>query len=241
MAGVRLSLSLFVCLMLGACAHTPADDPADPLEPVNRGIYKFNRTADKYVLRPVASGYVKVVPGKARRGVSNFLDNLFYPTTIVNALLQGKVKQSGRDLARFGLNTTAGLLGFIDVASWVGLEKNDEDLGQTLGRWGVGEGWYLMLPLLGPSSNRDLIGSVGDAFTSPTAYVDSEVAIGLGVVNAIDTRAELLDADGLLDQQLDPYVFLRTIYLQRRLSLVHDGNPPQEEFDFDDFDDLDDE
>lgn len=219
-------------VVLGACAHSPIDDPSDPLEPVNRGIFKFNRVADRYVLRPVASGYTKVVPAKARRGVSNFFDNLFYPRTIVSDLLQGKLVQGSRDLARFTLNTTVGLLGFLDVATDLGLPKNDEDLGQTFGYWGVGEGWYLMLPLLGPSTNRDLVGRVGDLWTSPTMYMNDEAAIGLTVGSAIDTRAALLGADRLLDEQIDPYVFLRSIYRQRRQSLVYDGNPPEEEFDF---------
>lgn len=224
--------ALMLSGLLSACAHTPADDPSDPLEPFNRGVYKFNRVADRYVLRPVAKGYVQVVPGKARRGVSNFFSNLFYPGTIVNDFLQGKFSQGGRDLARFTVNTTVGLLGIMDIASELGLPANNEDFGQTFGAWGVGEGWYLMLPLLGPSTNRDLVGKVGDWFTDPTNYMNQEAQIALAVGNAIDARAGLLDADRLLDDQIDPYVFLRTVYLQRRQSLVYDGNPPKEQFDF---------
>jgi phospholipid-binding lipoprotein MlaA len=232
-------------LMLTGCAHSPAYDPDDPLERINRPIFAFNMKADKYVLRPVAKTYADVVPDKVRLGISNFFDNLFYPTTIVNDLLQGKFAQSGKDTLRFVMNSTIGLAGFIDVASTQGLTRNDEDLGQTLGHWGVGQGWYLMLPLLGPSTNRDLFGFVGDnwAFvyddpTSPLTYIDGvhlfPERTAIFVTNAIDDRSKLLGADKLIEQQLDPYVFFRTAYLQQRESLVYDGNPPQEEFeDFD--------
>ncbi|WP_420464431.1 VacJ family lipoprotein [Panacagrimonas sp.] len=225
-----LACSAVACLV--GCAHLPPDEPSDPLEPVNRGIYKFNRGADRYVLRPVAKGYRDYVPVEIRGGVSNFLDNLFYPTVIVNDLLQGKFAQGGKDLGRFVLNTTVGIVGIMDVATPLGLPANNEDLGQTFGRWGAGEGWYLMLPLLGPSNSRDLVGRVGDAFTSPTAYVETEEAIAIGVVGAVDARTQLLDADKILDEQFDPYIFIRTAYLQRRQSLVFDGNPPKHEYDF---------
>lgn len=226
---------LTLAVLASACAHMPADEPADPLEPVNRGVYKFNRAADTYVLRPVARTYKSYFPDEIRRGFSNFLDNLFYPTTIVNDVLQLKPAQAGKDLGRFLLNTTVGLLGFLDVAAPLGLPRNDEDLGQTLGRWGVGEGWYLMLPLLGPSTNRDLLGRLGDGVTSsPTAYVDLYPSLAISGADAIDTRAKLLDADKFLDEQLDPYIFIRTTYLQNRFNKVFDGNPPREKFDFDD-------
>ncbi|HEX4871027.1 MAG TPA: VacJ family lipoprotein [Nevskiaceae bacterium] len=236
---LRLPVAAALLLsLLGGCAHTPPDEPSDPLEAINRPIFRFNQTADRYVLRPVARGYVAVVPEPVRGGIGNFFSNLFYPTVILNDLLQGKFAQGGEDLGRFVLNTTVGLGGFMDVASRVGLPANDEDFGQTLGTWGVGPGWYLMLPLLGPASNRDLIGRVGDYYSSPTTYTDEEaLEIGLNVLNVIDTRAGLLDADRLLEQQFDPYLFLRTVYLQRRLALVHDGNPPRQRYDFeDDFD-----
>lgn len=229
-AGIVLTLSVLIT----GCAHMQPDDPADPLEKVNRGVYKFNRVADTYVLRPVAKGYRTHVPDQIREGFSNFFDNLFYPTTIVNDILQFKPAQTGKDLGRFVLNTTVGLVGFLDVATPLGLPRNDEDLGQTFGRWGVGEGWYLMLPLLGPSSNRDLLGTIGDAFTSsPTNYVDTYPALAITGGEAIDTRAGLLDADKYIDEQMDPYIFIRTAYLQNRLYKVHDGNPPREKFIFD--------
>ena len=217
-------------IALTGCAHNSPYEPADPLERINRPIYTFNSKADEYVLRPVAVGYVKVVPQAIRTGVSNFFDNLLYPTVIVNDLLQAKFVQSGRDLGRFAMNTTFGLAGFLDPATRVGLTKNDEDLGQTLGRWGVGSGWYLMLPLLGPSTNRDLVGTVGGWWTTPTTYADLrlEQTLALNAANAVDKRTRLLDVDNVLKQQLDPYVFIRTAYLQQRLGAVYDGNPPSE-------------
>ncbi|MGQ0501773.1 MAG: MlaA family lipoprotein [Panacagrimonas sp.] len=218
---------------LSGCAHFPADEPSDPLETVNRGIFKFNRGADRYLLRPVAKGYHDYVPDPIRRGIGNVLSNFFYPTVIVNDVLQGKFSQGGKDLGRFIINTTAGLAGIMDVATPLGLPPNNEDLGQTLGRWGAGEGLYLMLPLLGPSDGRDFFGRVGDAFTSSTGYVEGREGFVLTGATAVDARARLLGADHLLDEQLDPYVFIRTTYLQRRQSLVYDGNPPPEVYDFD--------
>jgi phospholipid-binding lipoprotein MlaA len=222
-------------LWLGACAHTPPDDPADPLEPVNRAIYSFNEKADRYVLRPVAVGYDKVMPSVAKTGVRNFFGNLFYPTVILNDLLQLKFAQAARDFSRLLLNTTFGLGGLIDVATPGGLPANDEDFGQTLGYYGVGPGWYLVLPFLGPSNNRDLIGSGVDGFTSPLYYSDErEWVWGLTALSIVQRRADLLDADRMLEQQLDRYVFVRSVYLQNRLGKVHDGNPPKEDFGFDD-------
>lgn len=229
---IRCSL-LALGLLAAGCAHMPADDPADPLEVVNRGVFKFNRTLDTYALRPVAVGYQEYVPRPARRGISNFLDNLFYPTTIVNDLLQAKFLQGGKDLLRFTLNTTVGLAGFMDVASTLGLPRNKEDLGQTFGRWGVGEGWYLMLPLLGPSTNRDLLGRVGDTFTTVTTYTDTTPTLVVTGTDVVNTRSQLLEADRFLNEQIDPYVALRTIYLQQRYSAVFDGNPPPEKYEFD--------
>ena len=239
-------LTFVVVVMTAGCAHRPPDEPSDPLEPFNRGVYRFNRVADTYVLRPVAKTYKRYTPNQFRVGVRNFLDNLFYPTTILNSALQGKFVQSGKDLGRFVVNTTVGIVGVMDVATPLGLERNDEDLGQTLGRWGVPEGWYLMLPFLGPSDARDLVGKVGDSFTGPTPvadladaytvtnyHVSDTVDYTLTGLGAVDKRASLLGADRMLDEQIDPYVFLRTTYLQNRLNKIYDGNPPKEKFDFD--------
>lgn len=244
---LRASILLAALVALTGCAHHPPDEPSDPLEPFNRGVYKFNRVADRYVLRPVAKTYKSYTPPEFRIGIHNFIDNLFYPTTIVNDVLQGKFAQGGKDLGRFVVNSTLGIVGLMDVATPLGLERNDEDLGQTLGRYGVGEGWYLMLPLLGPSDARDLFGRIGDSFTGPTPIADladaysvtdyhvpDTIDYSLTALDGIDTRSRLLDADRMLDEQLDPYVFLRTTFLQSRQGKVFDGNPPKPKFDFDD-------
>ncbi|MBI2383929.1 MAG: VacJ family lipoprotein [Gammaproteobacteria bacterium] len=232
--GRQRLLALAAAVGLAGCAHAPAEDPNDPLEPVNRAVYSFNNQVDRYVARPVAKGYQEALPPFVRSGVGNFFGNLFYPTVIVNDLLQLKFEQGAQDLARFTLNTTVGLGGLFDPATAAGLPAHDEDFGQTFGHWGAGEGWYLMLPLLGPSDNRDLLGSVGDGYASPLYYVNGDTAVPLGVLNAVDQRARLLGADKVVERQFDPYIFVRTIYLQRRQNLVYDGNPPKEDFGFED-------
>ncbi len=213
-------------LVISACAHAPPDDPRDPIEPFNRAMFSFNRTADKYVLRPVAKGYQTVTPELAQRGISNFFDNLEEPRTIVNDLLQIKVIQAASDTGRFLLNSTAGLVGLLDVATGAGMPKHDEDFGQTLGHYGIGEGWYLMLPLLGPTSNRDFIGRVADYPTGPTQYIQSPGSIVYTGTNLVDKRARYLSSDSVIDNAIDPYIFVRTAYLQQRLSKVYDGMPP---------------
>jgi phospholipid-binding lipoprotein MlaA len=226
-------LILIACIALGACAHSPVDDPSDPLEPVNRAVYGFNEQLDRFVAKPVAKGY-NVLPNEIRSGVRNFLSNLTYPTVIVNDALQGKLKQSGLDTTRFVLNSTFGLVGLFDPATMIGLEVHDEDFGKTLGYWGVGPGWYLMIPLLGPSSNRDLVGRVGNAVTDPLTYAAVSISRPLTALSLVEKRARFLGVEGVLEQQLDRYVFVRSAYLQRRESLVYDGNPPKEDIDYGD-------
>jgi phospholipid-binding lipoprotein MlaA len=227
----RCLLAVAGCLMLGACATLPPNtqrDPRDPLERYNRAIYRFNRALDQGVTRPVARGYVKVVPQPVRTGVHNFLTNLSYPRTVVNDALQGKIRNAGSDVVRLTVNTVLGL-GFFDPASAMGLEKHDEDFGQTLGRWGVAPGPYFMLPLLGPSTIRDTVGRVPDEYTTPRHYIkDSTVKWGLLAVDVVDTRAGLLDTENLLEQSYDEYSFLRNAWLRRRNFQVHDGNVPDE-------------
>jgi phospholipid-binding lipoprotein MlaA len=224
-------LAITLPLLLAACAHSPIDDPDDPLETVNRATYAFNNTLDHYVARPAAKGYRAALPQEIQNGIRNFFDNLTYPTVIINDALQGKVKQSGLDLTRFLVNTTFGIAGFLDPASMTGLDKHDEDFGQTLGYWGVGPGWYLMVPFLGPSDNRDLVGRIGNAFTNPMLFTPSSVSIPTTALSFVQTRAQLLGADSIIEQQFDPYVFVRSAYLQHRQNLVYDGHPPKEDYD----------
>lgn len=226
-------LLLAVATSLVGCATLPPDEPADPLERVNRALFTFNRTADRYVLKPVAQGYKRVVPTFAQRGVINFFSNLGEPVTIVNGALQGKFLQATSDTGRFLLNSTAGFGGLMDVATKAGLHKHDEDFGQTLGYYGIGTGIYLMLPLLGPSNGRDLIGFGVDYVTNPLYYVQANnsdedyIFYGATGLRLLKTRAQLLSADPLLDGALDPYIFIRTAYMQTRLNSVYDGSPPR--------------
>lgn len=203
-------------------------DNGDPFETFNRSMYRFNDRVDRAVLKPIAQRYVRYVPPKVRRGVKNFVSNLREPTTIVNDLLQGKVTQAAGDTMRFLINSTFGLLGIFDVASHLDLPRNDEDFGQTFAKWGLPSGPYLVLPFLGPSTVRDAVGLVPQyMYTDLASGVEEEGLMWtIFAARAVDTRADLLKADNLLAEQLDPYVFVRETYRQRRLSEIHDGEPP---------------
>ena len=217
--------------LLGGCASTGT--PSDPLESLNRGIYTFNDGLDTVLVKPAAEIYQGVVPPVARTGVSNVFSNLNDVVVALNNILQGKFAAGISDIGRVLLNTTAGLFGLFDIATVAGLEKHDEDFGQTLGYWGVGDGAYLVLPFLGPSTVRDAAGRVADYKTDPVTYIDPNrdrnAAQGLRIVSR---RAELLNASKLLGvAAIDEYAFVRDAYLQRRRNLIYDGNPPRERFD----------
>ncbi|MFO7326222.1 MAG: VacJ family lipoprotein, partial [Pseudomonadota bacterium] len=194
-------------------------------ERVNRSVYRFNDTLDRKVARPVARAYVKVTPQPVRSGVSNFFRNLNLPTVMVNSLLQAKPVAFLTETLRLVVNTTIGIGGLFDPASQLGIPSSDEDFGQTLGRWGVPPGPYMVLPVLGPSTARDSVGLVGDQLTDPKYYLldDFWVGFGITVAGLIDTRAALLGTDEVLQRSFDPYVFMRNAYLQRRDFQVRDG------------------
>ena len=215
--------------LLAGCATVPADraDARDPLEPLNRGVYAFNDGLDRAVVRPVASTYKAYVPGLVQTGVSNFVSNAKYPVTMVNNLLQAKPGAALNDLARVLLNSSIGLGGLLDVATPAGLERYDEDFGQTLGRWGIPAGPYVMVPFLGPYTLRDGIGAVADDFAEPRGYLDDNTARwSFWALHKLERRVRLLDADGVLDRTGDGYAFVRSAYLQRREYQVKDGNVP---------------
>lgn len=225
-------------LLLAGCATTPATTPGDPWERVNRGTQKFNDSLDRAILKPVATRYRDHVPQVIRTGIGNLLAHLAYTTTIVNDLLQLKLRDTAADIGRFAINTTLGLGGLMDPATPIGLPRNEEDFGQTLGRWGVPSGPYLVLPFLGPSTLRDAPALYADSQTDVRELVDLDtgVRIALVAVWAVDRRAALLAADPTLDAAFDRYAFIRNAWLQRREYLVRDGDvpdeaPPEEEFD----------
>jgi len=223
----RLAALLLGVSILAGCATT-ADKP-DPWEGFNRKTFAFNEKLDEAVLKPVATGYVKVVPGFAREGVSNFFSNLEDVGTSLNNFLQGKPGEGVSDVGRFVVNSVFGVLGLWDVATPMGLEKHYEDFGQTLGVWGVDSGPYLVLPLLGPSSARDAPAKVVDpSWYYPIALDNDRIYWSLWTLDKIRTRADLLQAGSVLDQAaLDKYTFIRDAWLQRRRSQVYDGNPPR--------------
>lgn len=223
---IRVSALSLALLTLLSCAAPPAKkDPRDPWERMNRTTYKFNDKLDKAILRPIARGYRDITPKFVRTGVSNFLDNLEYPIVIANDLLQARFKPFVRDTGRLLMNTTLGIGGLLDPATEAGLEKNENDFGLTLGRWGLGTGPYLVIPFLGPSDVRDGLGRVPDSYASPQNYIDGAAfQYSIWVVHFVDARYRLLSADQALDSAYDPYLFLKNAYLQRREFLLHGRN-----------------
>ncbi len=226
----KLTVLIAFTFFISGCASLKSDNPQDPLENFNRPIYKFNRGLDKAVLRPVARGYKAITPEPVQKGVSNIFENFEDIVTSVNGLLQGKVTQSGSDLLRVIVNSTVGLVGIFDVASSWGLDKHDEDFGQTLGYWGIKPGPYVMLPILGPTDFRDAWGKVGDYPLNPLRYShDIALRNSMTGLNLLNKRASLLQFDSQLEESIDEYAFIRDAYLQNRQYRVFDGNPPEDD------------
>jgi phospholipid-binding lipoprotein MlaA len=229
---LRGAAAILIALLAAGCAATPGRTTADDRwEKVNRGVYKFNDAVDRAALKPVAKGYKKITPHWLRVGIGNFLGNLEYPATVANQFLQGKPKMGLRDTGRFLLNSTLGVGGLFDVATAVGLEANDEDLGQTLAVWGIGSGPYVNLPFFGPSTVRDAPTRMVDFFFDPLTYIDPpwEALWGERVLGVVHKRAELLPLDQTLQRTYDPYAFIRDSWLQQREFAIFDGNPPPEQ------------
>ncbi|MHB8454442.1 MAG: MlaA family lipoprotein [Acidiferrobacterales bacterium] len=245
-----LGILLVLALPLSGCATTGAgagqstdsgdDTVYDPFESYNRVIFRFNDEFDRFVLKPVAEAYSDVLPRPVKNSVSRFFNNLLGPTVVVNDLLQGKVKRSAADTGRFVINSTIGVVGLFDPAKPLGLSPHNEDFGLTLGVWGLHAGPYIVWPILGPSNLRDSIGLVGDYYTYPVNYLkDSKTRWGLRILDAVDTRANLLGATNVLEEAAGPdrYLFIREAYFQHRLNQIYDGNPPQPKFDDEPMDD----
>lgn len=235
---MRLLAGLLGMAVLAGCATGPDSDPRDPLEPWNRAVYQFNDDVDHVLATPVATVYRDVLPVGIRDRVRNFFANVADPFIGVNNVLQGKIEDGFLDWMRFVVNSTVGLFGIHDVATDMGLEKHNEDFGQTFGRWGVGTGPYLVLPIFGSSDLRDGMGFVVDIYADPLTNVrPHDVQYLLYGLRFTQTRTDLLDASRILEEAaLDKYTFQRDAYLQRRRSLVYDGRPPRER-EFEDEDD----
>lgn len=215
-------LAVVMALGAGTLASPVLAQETDPWENINRSIFKFNDTLDRYALKPIAKGYQAVTPDIVETGISNAFNNLGEVTNLVNNLLQGKPKDAGVDTSRFLLNTTFGILGFIDVATKMGLDRNNEDFGQTLGVWGVKSGPYVVLPFWGPSSVRDTAAKLPNAYTTVYPYMgDITARNALYAMDVIDTRAQLLSAEKMITG--DRYIFIRNAYLQNREFEVQDG------------------
>jgi phospholipid-binding lipoprotein MlaA len=233
----RVAAALVLAAVAG-CATTPGVDhqdrhtagPKDPYESVNRKVFAFNDTLDTYALKPAAKAYNAVVPSPVRTGVHNFFGNFSDAWSAVNQLLQGKPRDAGSMTLRVLANTTIGIAGLFDPATSMGLERKSEDLGQTLGVWGLEPGPYLVLPLFGSSDIRDAIALPADSYLSPALLASGKYwkELGIDAIGVIDTRAGLLGASQMLDElAFDRYTFMRDAYITRRRSLVYDGNPPE--------------
>ena len=228
----RLAATALLLLTLSACATTSTQtaDPRDPFEPINRVSYAVNDGLDRALVKPAAKAYKTVMPQFVQTGVSNVFSNAKYPVTLVNNALQGKFGAAANDAGRFLLNSTVGLGGLLDPATAAGLDRNDEDFGQTFGVWGIGTGPYFVIPLFGPTTLRDGFGSIADDFAEPRSYLDdSRTRWSLWAVDKFETRVRLLDADTVLERSGDPYAFVRSAYLQRREFQVLDGNMPTDD------------
>jgi phospholipid-binding lipoprotein MlaA len=229
-----LKKTVAVALMavaLSGCATS--GNQKDPIEGFNRAMFAFNEGLDAVVIKPVSQGYDAVMPSPVRTGVTNFFGNIADLFIGVNNLLQGKPAEAVSDIGRVLVNSTIGILGLIDVASDMGMEKHEEDFGQTFGRWGVGDGAYVVVPVFGPRTVRDTAGLVLDVAADPVGHVDHvPTRNSLLALRIVDTRADLLAADKVIEEAaLDKYSYVRDGYLQRRLNLIHDGNAPREKLD----------
>jgi len=226
------TLPPLLLLTLAGCASVANPDPQDPYEGFNRAMFEIHESIDQAVLKPAAKAYEAATPLPVRAGVDNFFSNAGDLMTGVNNGLQGKPTSVLTDFARLLINSTLGIFGLFDVASEMGLTKQEEDFGQTLARWGVGEGAYLFLPFFGPRTLRDGAGLIVDIATRPLSpLLTTDEAIASGALQALNIRAKLFSAENVMETAAtDKYAYLRSAYLQRRKSQVYDGNPPRPKY-----------
>jgi phospholipid-binding lipoprotein MlaA len=225
------SMLLLAAALLTACASGPTADRRDPLEPLNRGVFRFNDAVDRAAIKPAATAYRDVVPSPVRTGINNFFSNLQDAWSAVNNALQLNAEAAGNSAMRFGVNTVFGLGGLLDIASEMRIERHTKDFGHTLGYWGVPPGPYIVMPLLGPSTLRDTAAKSVDVAGNLLSGLDDHGARNTATaLKLLDSRAQLLGASAMLEQiALDPYTFTRDAHLQRRRASIYDGYPPDEE------------
>ncbi|SFV64687.1 VacJ-like lipoprotein precursor [hydrothermal vent metagenome] len=229
-------LVLFWSIFLFSCStidNLVTNDDLDPLEPINRVVFDFNLTADKYVLSPINKGYQSVTPKYVQNRVSDFFGNLSDIKTAFNQFLQFKIVDGFGSIGRVALNSTIGILGLFDVATDLKITKKNEDFGQTLAVWGVGKGPFLMLPFFGPSTLRDATGIVGDSWVKVNPQDQLPVQqdrLGVNIMKVIDARSQLGSMLDVVKRKKDPYIFARDGWLQKREFDIYDGNPPQDDF-----------
>ena len=223
-----VTVAVMAAGLLAGCATS--GNPKDPIEGFNRAMFAFNDGLDKVIVKPVAQGYEAVLPQPARNGVTNFFSNIDDVFIALNNLLQGKVPEAINDIGRVLVNTTLGVLGFMDVASDLGIDKHEEDFGQTLAYWGVGNGAYVVLPLFGPRTVRDSVGLAVDVAGDAVANISRvPTRNSLLATRIVSDRVELFSADKIVEEAaLDRYSYIRDAYLQRRRNLIYDGSPPRE-------------
>lgn len=234
---ILFCLAIVWCLAGCSSKEIVKTDPNDPWEGANRNVQEFNDDLDKAIVKPLAQEYLEITPEPVDKSVTNFFSNLSDIGVTVNDFLQLKVTQGFMDLARFLVNTTAGVVGIFDVAQDLDLPKHNEDFGQTLGFWGIPQGPYWVLPFVGPSTPREAVGLVGDALLNPLTYTvllsgaaASAGSLGTGVVDLADTRAGLLQTESIVQEAaVDRYEFIKSSYLQRRKYLLYDGNVPEDD------------
>lgn len=223
------TLALVAALLMSSPALATEETVNDPFEGFNRAMFSVNETLDRYALRPVAQAYDAGVPLPVKSSVGNFFGNVGEVWVGANSALQGKGGEAGSSLMRFLINSTVGILGLFDVASEMGIYRGNEDFGQTLAVWGVGDGPYLFFPVIGPRTTRDTFAWAVDTSVDPVNLIHPESArLATTAVRVVDIRAGLLPADKVVEQAaLDKYAYVRDAYLQRRQNLIHDGNPPR--------------
>ena len=227
-ATLRIIAAAAATVVFAGCAAVPSK--VDPLEPMNRALYHVHDVLDTNIVKPVAEGYVAVIPQFVRTGFANVFNNIDDLFSAVNGLLQGKPEKAGNDLGRVLTNTMLGLGGLIDVATDLGIERGNEDFGQTFAVWGFPQGPYLFIPLFGPTTVRDGTGVLVRIALGPVSYISNvPVRNSIYGVGYVDLRSQALESGSLLDTAaLDRYIFIRNAYLQRRRYLIYDGKPPPE-------------